>query len=218
MTTSYPLWNEPGLSLLYLQKSYDFSPNFAVHLWESNARKWFLMSLNPTKLFTLDLPIFCEMSKFVDPPANLALEVLQTRNCAITVENVHSDGLVAHYDFSRDFNEKVIDVMGNRLHGWAVNGTTLVKGYRDDGVTIDYARRFHGHGDFIVLPVHTQFKSRDFTVRFGVNFNSQCQAAASVIGIQSERNVFLLEGICQKDAQGDVEHTFWMKVYDWLDP
>lgn len=184
-----------------MEKSHDFSTSYAVHLWESNARHWFLDQLTPELADTIDLPIMCEIRRIMG-----TLSKDSAPNCFPARRNLYSDGVVGLYTFDDDIldTRRIEDNLGNKLHGWALNGTQLVPGRNGDGL----ARAFRGMGDFAILPVPATMTMNQFAIQVEMRFGDLCQTAGSVIAVQSADLTILVEGTCTPPKR-----TLWLKAF-----
>ncbi|KAJ3409104.1 hypothetical protein HDV05_004579 [Chytridiales sp. JEL 0842] len=110
----WPLWDDRGIRKMFLEKSYDFKRNYAVHMWETASKRNFLRNLTPELLKTADTGLLCQLRKvyfgLIDPA---------DEDCYFPAEGVegHPDKLLGFWSFDEQRGFQVRDESGNRLHG-----------------------------------------------------------------------------------------------------
>ncbi|KAL1921755.1 uncharacterized protein VTP21DRAFT_10397 [Calcarisporiella thermophila] len=90
----WPLWDKNGLRQLYLEKSYGFEPNYAVHMWESAARVNLLRGMTPAMIESVATSFFCEARRFLKYPDRAAP---RDADCELLEKPRHPSGLVGHW-------------------------------------------------------------------------------------------------------------------------
>ena len=75
---------------MYMMKSYDFSQNYALHLWESNAWSWFLERLSLDTIREVDTSFFCVLRKVT---LDDAYDVSRDKNCTIYPKSQYRNGI-----------------------------------------------------------------------------------------------------------------------------
>lgn len=191
---------------MYMQKTYDFANNYAVHLWESNAKDWWLDQMDKELIANIDLPFFCQMRRITGIAASNA----KIEDCLAPKRTIHPDGAVSRHKFNSDtYLPRVNDALGNHLHGFAINGTTLVQTQKDS-----QARHFRGNGDFISLPTLSELNLREFSMQMRISPHL-CQSAGSVAAAQTSEFVLLIESTCDHASSQHPSNTLWLKVFPY---
>jgi hypothetical protein len=88
----------------------------------------------------IDNSIFCEV-RFIFPSfynrkfvREGNYEKNDDENCQILSKSIFKDGTIGVYKFDEDTDIKIQDLLGNKLHGWAVNGTKLTSEPTNPGI------------------------------------------------------------------------------------
>lgn len=61
----WPLWDSVGLRTLYLEKTYDFSDNLGIHIWESPSNKHLMQGVTEETMLNVDNSLYCILRPFV---------------------------------------------------------------------------------------------------------------------------------------------------------
>jgi hypothetical protein len=85
----WPLWDDNGIRKMFVEKSYNFKPNYAVHLWETASKRNFLSVLSPELLASADTGIFCNLRKIYYGVNT----TIGADECHFPEKNSHKDGL-----------------------------------------------------------------------------------------------------------------------------
>lgn len=157
----WPLWDSQGLRTLYLEKSYDFSPNLGTHIWESAANKNLMKDISEKVIMEIDNSLYCQLRPFLldgreDP---------RPSSCRILSRTERSDGLVGHWPLvepsaieRKETNPMPAeDDSGNDLAGLIRNGE-----YDED--TEEGGVYLSGDTSYIFLNMPTQTSAKTLTV------------------------------------------------------
>ncbi|OZJ06939.1 hypothetical protein BZG36_00117 [Bifiguratus adelaidae] len=118
----WPLWDKNGLRTMYLEKTYDFRDNLAVHLWESAANTNLLRDIDEEVMANVESSVFCQLRRFL-PQATQNLH-----NCTIPKAALRSDTLVGYWTAPKSAKRSVFEMTelsGNQLHGMVRSGRII---------------------------------------------------------------------------------------------
>jgi hypothetical protein len=112
------------------------------------------------------------------------------------------DGTIGLYTFDEDTDIKIQDILGNRLHGWVLNGTKLRSEYSNPGVF----REFNGKGDFAIIPSIETMTLSEFTISMRFKTPRSCKHRRIMASLQhpSDYSVVLETDCVNRDDVGEV--------------
>ena len=159
----------PHLSQMWTGKSWhDIDYSYGVHFWKWLTYAKDLVHMTPNMVRHIDTPLFCRLRKLfdnVDGDGYLSKPWEENPNCTVSWvkdldEKTH--GLFADYRMDQDtMDMKWVDSSGHRNHGWAGQGTEIVR--TDDGNEV--ARRRFDKGDHAWFSVPADWDARVGTAR-----------------------------------------------------
>jgi len=200
----YPMYGSEshGFYKLWFGKSFsDIDLNYGVHLWAWHGSP-IPEYLDPRTVREIDTPFFCRLRRLFDNLGGdgyVAVDWITDPNCANIVMKdmqLRDDGLLANWSIEADTSDiKLQDTSGNRLHGWAPPGVTIVQSH--DGRQV---RQFR-EDSWAVHPVPLQYDGRAGTIAFNMLLENDSQ--------QDQHNVTLAR--LRLDDYIDI---YWRMNYD----
>lgn len=150
----WPLWDSDGLRALYLEKTYDFSSNLGIHVWESAANKNLMKDMDDDVVMEIDNSLYCVLRPFLldgqpDPRPDA---------CQILAHSSRLDQLVGHWPLTLKPKKQINpapahDDSGNHLTGIVRNGQ-----FTKDGVYLP------GDASYLFLTMPTETSATSLTV------------------------------------------------------
>ena len=174
----WPLWDENGLRRMFLEKSWDFSNNFAVHLWETASKQSFLQNLTIDVIRTADSGIYCEMRRILFGTNGSE----HGQDCRFRVGTSQPDGLVGYWNFDHPQNNKIPDLSGNGLHGWSM-GAILPSYETSVGVRYGKVLSLQARGAHPFLPIMPGISAGDSSVSVWISLSDLEQNQKDVLRI-----------------------------------
>lgn len=159
----------PHLSQMWTGKSWhDIDYSHGVHFWKWLSHAEDLVHLTPEMARSIDTPLFCRLRKLfdnIDGDGYSSIPWEKNPNCTISWVkglNEKTSRLFADYRMNQDtMDMKWVDSSGHRNHGWAAQGTKIVR--NDKGKEV--ARRRFDKGDHAWLSVPADWDARVGTAR-----------------------------------------------------
>ena len=144
------------------------------------------MYLDPETARNVDTAFFCAIRKLFDNINDDGYEAADpafNRNCTFVWMNDlvrNENRLFASYDFLDDtVEQKWVDNSGNRLHGWALLGTSISRSLiRNDGTE---ATRVFSRGSVVNFPVPVNHDARVYTSAMSFKLDQAVNQTAGIV-------------------------------------
>ncbi|CAO3588531.1 unnamed protein product [Absidia cylindrospora] len=193
----WPLWDSPGLRTLFLEKSYDFSLNYASHIWESAANPHLMAGLSVDVIQHIDNSLYCQLRLLLP-------DQTKVRPCRRLVHSTLPDQLVGYWPLTtpddnvlRTINPTpATDHSGNDMHGIIRNG---YYGTGNDGVYVS------GQDSYVFLSMPNNMTMDHLTVQWDMKLKDDKQGGV-VMMVQTDIGKLMIK------TQGVVE--LWSLALD----
>ncbi|CDS02659.1 hypothetical protein LRAMOSA00064 [Lichtheimia ramosa] len=173
----WPLWDSVGLRTLYLEKTYDFSDNLGIHIWESPSNKHLMQGVTEETMLNVDNSLYCILRPFIlngrpDPRPNA---------CRILAHSNRHDMMLGHWSLDADAVTQHLNPMradddsGNDLAGLIRNSN-----YDADGIHTT------GHDSYIFMTMPTETVMDSMSVSWWMKTETSKENGTAMV-IQTDR-------------------------------